>query len=98
MIWLSGMEGGHGGMNPEGRDELPPVDAATDGEAMAQGSFGEADFDAMMVESGELQGEEEGSSLAQIQNIAADTVEISDPAVPQHDAEAGKHTLTSDSG
>lgn len=96
MIWLSGVEGG---VDPEGRDELPPVDAATDGEAMAQGSFGEADFDAMMVESGGVQDEEEGSSsLAQIQNIAADTAEISDPAVPQHDAEAGKHTLTSDSG
>nr|BAJ88753.1 predicted protein [Hordeum vulgare subsp. vulgare] len=72
MIWLSGVEGGHGGTNPEaGADELPPVDAATDGEAMAQGSFGEADFDAMMVESGGLQ-----------------TAEISNPAVPQHDAEA----------
>ncbi|XP_020176772.1 PWWP domain-containing protein 5 [Aegilops tauschii subsp. strangulata] len=85
MIWLSGMEGG---VDPEGRDELPLVDASTDGEAMAQGSFGEADFDAMMVESGGLQGEEVGSSLAQVQNIAADTAEISDPAVPQHDAEA----------
>jgi hypothetical protein len=60
-----------------------------------QGSFGaEEDFDVTMVESGGLQGEA-GGNMAQVQTMAAETVEISDFATPQHAAEAGMHTLPS---
>ncbi|KAM0888124.1 hypothetical protein ACQ4PT_028492 [Festuca glaucescens] len=93
MIWAPGVEVGLEGVNPEGLDKLAMVDCAegsvVDEEVMVQGSFAAAeDVDAMMVESGGLQGEA-GSNMAQVQTIAAETVEISDSAAPPQHAEAG---------
>ncbi|CAM0955147.1 unnamed protein product [Alopecurus aequalis] len=89
MIWAKEADFVLGGEKPEGWDNPAVMDSAeasvTDGD-VAQGSFGAAaeDFDAMMVESGGgLQGEAEGDTV-QVQTVAAETVGVSDCAMPQH--------------
>ena len=94
MIWDPEGDVVHVGEMPEGWDELAAMDSeeasVTDGDVMAQGSFGASeDFDAMMVESGGLEGDAEGSTV-QVETVAAETVEDSDPVMPEHD-EVGKH-------